>query len=45
MPEDLHPGCNLVLGYNGSGKSNFLQGMYIISFFSDNHIDDNVAEN
>ena len=22
----LSPGCNLILGKNGSGKSNFLQG-------------------
>lgn len=22
----LDPGCNLILGKNGSGKSNFLQG-------------------
>ena len=23
---ELSPGCNLILGKNGSGKSNFLQG-------------------
>jgi predicted ATPase len=22
----MHPGCNLILGKNGCGKSNFLQG-------------------
>ena len=28
MSDHMHlsPGCNLVLGKNGSGKSNFLQG-------------------
>lgn len=26
MQDDLDKGCNLILGYNGSGKSNFLQG-------------------
>ena len=24
----LSPGCNLILGKNGSGKSNFLQGKW-----------------
>ena len=24
----LDPGCNLILGKNGSGKSNFLQGRF-----------------
>jgi structural maintenance of chromosome 3 (chondroitin sulfate proteoglycan 6) len=27
MPDELHPGCNLILGLNGCGKSNFLQGI------------------
>ena len=26
LEEDLSPGLNLVLGSNGSGKSNFLEG-------------------
>ena len=26
---ELSSGCNLILGKNGSGKSNFLQGMLI----------------
>jgi structural maintenance of chromosome 3 (chondroitin sulfate proteoglycan 6) len=30
MTEDLSPGCNLILGKNGSGKSNFLQGNFTI---------------
>ena len=25
---ELSPGCNLILGKNGSGKSNFLQGKW-----------------
>lgn len=25
---ELSPGCNLILGKNGTGKSNFLQGKY-----------------
>ena len=29
MPEEFHPGCNLILGLNGQGKSNLLQGKYI----------------
>jgi structural maintenance of chromosome 3 (chondroitin sulfate proteoglycan 6) len=27
MEQDLSPGCNLVLGNNGCGKSNFLQAI------------------
>ena len=30
----LSPGCNLILGKNGSGKSNFLQGKWWKYFFS-----------
>jgi chromosome segregation ATPase len=26
MSEEFNPGCNLILGKNGCGKSNFLQG-------------------
>ena len=26
MTDEFSPGCNLILGKNGSGKSNFLQG-------------------
>ena len=31
MSQDLQlsPGCNLILGKNGTGKSNFLQGKQI----------------
>lgn len=32
MTEDLSSGCNLILGKNGSGKSNFLQGILSFSF-------------
>jgi len=32
MTEDLSSGCNLILGKNGSGKSNFLQGK-LLNFF------------
>lgn len=28
MSSDLSPGLNLILGQNGRGKSNFLQGEY-----------------
>lgn len=26
MNDEFNPGCNLILGKNGCGKSNFLQG-------------------
>lgn len=29
----LDPACNLILGKNGSGKSNFLQGKHLILFY------------
>ena len=29
LPSDMSPGLNLLLGSNGSGKSNFLQGKYL----------------
>jgi chromosome segregation ATPase len=30
LPSDLSKGLNLILGQNGSGKSNFHQGRYIV---------------
>jgi len=28
MKDEFSPGCNLILGKNGCGKSNFLQGKF-----------------
>jgi AAA15 family ATPase/GTPase len=33
MNEDFVPGCNLILGKNGCGKSNFLQGIELNLIF------------
>ena len=40
LPSDLSKGLNLILGQNGSGKSNFHQGRY--KHFSKNVISDHL---